>query len=115
MKQFFIIFPILLFSQTFQREINPFPMILFEDELSAPFIGGFNKPNPRFLDWNEDGLIDLFIRDEDGYLQYFKNIGSASNPEFQFQTKAFQGLYVGIWFSFLDFDFDGDVDLLCQT
>tara|TARA_B100001245_G_scaffold25666_1_gene16790 strand:- start:340 stop:2415 length:2076 start_codon:yes stop_codon:yes gene_type:complete len=115
MKHFFIIFPIFLFSQTFQRDINPFPMILFEDELSAPFIGGFNKPNPRFLDWNEDGLIDLFLRDEDGYLQYYKNIGSASNPEFQLQTKTFQELYVGIWFSFLDFDFDGDVDLLCQT
>ena len=110
-----IIFPIFLLSQTFQRDINPFSVVISEDILQAPFIGGFNKPNPRFLDWDQDGLIDLFIRDEDGFLQYFKNVGSTLSPEFQLQTKAFQELYVSMWFSFMDFENDGDLDLLCQT
>ena len=115
MKTLVIIFPILLLSQTFDRDLNPFTVIISGDTLSAPFIGGFNKPNPRFLDWNEDGLIDLFIRDEDGFLQHFKNVGSTSDPRFQLETKTFQGLNVGMWFSFMDFENDDDPDLLCQT
>jgi len=101
-----------LFSQTFQRQINPFPVIIDGVELQAPFLGGFNKPNPQFLDWDEDGLTDMFVRDQDGRLQYFRNTGSADEPGFELQTKSFQGLNVGQWFCFFDYDHDGDTDLM---
>ena len=31
-----------------------------------PFTGGTNKPRIRWLDWNNDELVDIFILDEDG-------------------------------------------------
>ncbi|MDP6396130.1 MAG: FG-GAP-like repeat-containing protein [Candidatus Marinimicrobia bacterium] len=109
-----LLFASSLFTQTFQRQINPFPIIIDGAELEIPFLGGFNKPNPQFVDWNEDGLTDLFIRDQDGRLQYFLNSGSADEPNFEFQTKAFQNLDVGQWFTFFDYDHDDDIDLMAS-
>jgi len=109
-----LLFASSLFTQTFQRQINPFPIIIDGAELEIPFLGGFNKPNPQFVDWNEDGLTDLFVRDQDGRLQYFLNNGSADEPNFEFQTKAFQNLDVGQWFTFFDYDHDGDIDLMAS-
>ena len=107
-----LLFSAALLPQTFHRQINPFPFIMDGVELQTPFLGGFNKPNPQFLDWDNDGLVDLFVRDQDGRLQYFYNTGSASEPAFELQTKAFQGLDVGQWFCFFDYDHDGDIDLM---
>ena len=109
-----LLFASSLFTQTFQRQINPFPIIIDGAELEIPFLGGFNKPNPQFVDWNEDGLTDLFVRDQDGRLQYFLNNGSADEPNFEFQTKAFQNLDVGQWFTFFDYDHDDDIDLMAS-
>ncbi len=109
-----LLFASSLFTQTFQRQINPFPIIIDGAELEIPFLGGFNKPNPQFVDWNEDGLTDLFVRDQDGRLQYFLNNGSADEPNFEFQTKAFQNLDVGQWFTFFDYDHDDDIDLIAS-
>ncbi len=109
-----LLFASSLFTQTFQRQLNPFPIIIDGAELEIPFLGGFNKPNPQFVDWNEDGLTDLFVRDQDGRLQYFLNNGSADEPNFEFQTKAFQNLDVGQWFTFFDYDHDGDIDLMAS-
>ena len=95
-------------------QIHPFPIIIDGAELEIPFLGGFNKPNPQFVDWNEDGLTDLFVRDQDGRLQYFLNSGSADEPNFEFQTKAFQNLDVGQWFTFFDYDHDDDIDLIAS-
>lgn len=102
----------ILLPQSFQREVNPFPVIIEDDELKVPFLGGFNKPAPQFLDWNGDGLVDMFVRDVDGRIQYFSNVGSLQHPEFELQTKSFQDLYVGHWFHFFDYDHDGDIDLM---
>ena len=109
-----LLFASSLFTQTFQRQLNPFPIIIDGAELEIPFLGGFNKPNPQFVDWNEDGLTDLFVRDQDGRLQYFLNSGSADEPNFEFQTKAFQNLDVGQWFTFFDYDHDDDIDLMAS-
>jgi len=109
-----LLFASSLFTQTFQRQLNPFPIIIDGAELEIPFLGGFNKPNPQFVDWNEDGLTDLFVRDQDGRLQYFLNSGSADEPNFEFQTKAFQNLDVGQWFTFFDYDHDDDIDLIAS-
>ena len=41
-----------------------FGKIIKDDvELNEPFLGGFNKPKIQWLDWNNDGLEDLFLLD----------------------------------------------------
>ena len=42
-----------------------------EEVLDKPFQGGFNKPKIQWLDWNKDGIDDLFLLDEDGHLKYY--------------------------------------------
>ena len=37
-----------------------------------PLTGGLNRPEPQFLDWNGDGILDCFINDRDGRLQYWE-------------------------------------------
>lgn len=109
------LFPLLVTAQTFEREIDPFPVISGGAVLETPFLGGFNQPVPQFVDWDGDGLLDLFILDEDGKIQFYRNGGSSSDPQFQLRTKWFQELNVGRWYRFVDYDLDGYVDLLCQT
>ena len=53
-----LLFSAALLPQTFHRQINPIPFIMDGVELQTPFLGGFNKPNPQFLDWDNDGLAD---------------------------------------------------------
>ena len=49
-----------------------FGKIIKDDvELNEPFLGGFNKPKIQWLDWNNDGLEDLFLLDEDSQLKLY--------------------------------------------
>ncbi|MFH1859439.1 MAG: VCBS repeat-containing protein [bacterium] len=43
-------------------------------------VGG--KAAPIFHDWNEDGLKDMIVGDEYGYINYFRNIGTLTSPAF---------------------------------
>ncbi len=100
--------------------VDPFPVVLEGDTLVQPFTGGLNRPDPHFLDWDGDGLLDLIINDRDGRLQYWRNTTPANEwvegiPVFELVTKNFLDVNVGVWFSFYDFDNDGDYDLLSQT
>lgn len=118
---FFILFLNYIFSQGYIRDINPFPIIIDGEEIEAPFTGGLNQPDPRFIDWNNDGILDCFVNDRDGYLQYWEGVATGIPdtgvyiPQFELITKSFQGINVGIWYAFHDFDNDGDVDLLSHT
>jgi len=85
------------------------------EELEAPFLGGVNKPIPQFVDWDGDGLKDLFLKDTDERLQYLRNVGTGSEASFELATKSFQGLVVGNWFNFHDYDNDSDLDLMCHS
>ena len=116
MGRFFLSFlPFLLSAQTFQRVIAPFPVVVDGEGLEAPFLGGVNKPIPQFVDWDGDGLKDLFLKDTDERLQYLRNVGTVSEASFELVTKAFQGLIVGNWFNFHDYDNDSDLDLMCHS
>ena len=80
-----------------------------------PFTGGTNKPRIRWLDWNDDSLIDFFLLDADGKLKYFQNDGDLNNFNFKLQEPSFQNLNCGGWFYFGDFDNDLEHELITQS
>ena len=101
----------------YSRLINP-PMTIQINGESMQLTGGLNRPEPQFIDWNNDGLLDCFINDRDGRLQYWEGLADwqfGDRPIFTMITKFFQNIEVGNWFNFNDFDDDGDYDLLCNT
>ncbi len=115
---FFGLFTTVVFSQGYVRDVSPFPVFVDNEEIDQPFTGGLNQPDPHFIDWNEDGVLDCFINDRDGYLQYWEgkaDWGDSEIPQFTFVTKTFQNINVGTWYAFHDFDGDGDYDLLSHT
>ena len=83
--------------------------------LSAFDVGSYSSPTAYDVDG--DGDFDVVVGNEDGTLDYMKNIGSNTNPVFQQQTSGnnpFFGIDVGD-FSYpalYDMDSDGDGDLL---
>ena len=79
-----------------------------------PFSGGFNGPVPQFLDWDDDGFLDLFITDGDGRIQHYETDGSTPDS-FTLLTRSFNDLIIGFWFRFIDYDLAGDHDLIYQS
>ena len=108
----------ILIGQGYVRDVSPFTVTIDGEEILQPFTGGLNHPDPRFIDWNGDGILDCFVNDRDGYLQYWEggvDWQFGDRPFFTLVTKSFQDINVGTWFAFHDFDGDSDVDLLTHT
>lgn len=98
-------------------------IILNDNIIEQPFVGGFNKPKIQWVDWDGDGADDLFVLDEDGSLKYFNNnsiiISDPNLPhfaeyDFKLITTSFQNIIDISWFYFADFDNDGDIELITQ-
>ena len=79
-----------------------------------PLLGGFNVPRPQFADLDGDGDLDLFLQERTGELMHFENVGTAAAARFVWRTDRYQDLEIGEWSRFLDFDRDGDLDLLAE-
>ena len=83
--------------------------------LDHPFHGGLNLPRPQFVDIDGDADLDLFVQELTGYVKYFENTGSASDPSFTWRSDLYRNLDVGEWYRFVDLDQDGDYDLMGET
>lgn len=86
--------------------------------VERPFHAAFNQPEPQFTDWDGDGWVDMFINDRDGSVQYFRRfpgLNDSGLPDFRLMNRHFQSMNVGLWFTFYDFDGDGDQDILSHT
>ena len=94
-----------------------FSTIIFEGEnITQPFLGGFNKPKIQWLDWDNDNDDDLFLLDEDGKIKFFRNNGyNEENFNFVLEETAFNGFENISWFYFEDFDNDSDYDIITQN
>lgn len=89
---------------------------------------------PVFYDWNQDGLMDMFVANFGYYdsssfknyvltsyyssaISYYENIGNATTPVFLLKTKDFGNLkklnYNALYPAFIDINHDGSTDMLC--
>ena len=99
----------------FVRSVDAFPVRDQNGRMyNPPFLGGFNVPRPQFADIDGDGDGDLFLQERPDELMFFENVGSPTRPEFVWRTDRYQDLPVGEWTRFVDFDRDGDLDLLSE-
>ncbi|MEA2077381.1 MAG: T9SS type A sorting domain-containing protein [Candidatus Marinimicrobia bacterium] len=69
---------------------------------------------PRFIDMDKDGDQDIVAGNGDGYLTYFENQGSSTQPLWSEIFNYFDSLDVGnnCVPAFADLDFDGDYDMI---
>jgi len=66
---------------------NGFNSFSVEDEaFSGIDVGEFSTP--QLFDLNKDGLKDLVIGEKGGNLNYYQNIGTLQNPEFEYVTDS---------------------------
>jgi hypothetical protein len=69
------------------------------------------RATPCIYDWDGDGLKDLLCGNGDGYVFFFKNIGTAQSPAYAASTRiqaAAADLNLGIRSVVRVFDWDGD-------
>lgn len=98
-------------SQTYERIADPFSVVDGQPIPNA-FSGGTYIPKADLIDIDADGDVDVFVTQVDGRLTLFRNAGTGSSPDFQWETDSFENLFVGQWSRFADLDDDGDYDLL---
>ncbi len=89
------------------------PIFIFESENYAEVDVGFASA-PTFSDIDNDGDFDLFVGENDGNINFYRNTGTSANPIFTFESENFAEVDVSFASAptFSDIDNDGDFDLL---
>ncbi|MEZ4585373.1 MAG: VCBS repeat-containing protein [Gemmatimonadales bacterium] len=103
-------------GEGFVYDPSPFPVADSTGRsLDLAFLGGFNVPRPQLLDIDKDGDLDLVVQEFGGRLTLLLRDGESQGyPRFRYVTNRFGNLDVGEWSRFVDFDGDGDSDLLAE-
>ncbi len=108
-------------AQDFERLVQEPPMERNGERLEFPFLGGLDRFMPQLVDSDGGGDFDLFLLRPfaaaqggrlEGRLTFLENAGDAQNFRFRFVTDFYGSLDAHNWFFFLDFDRDGDYDLM---
>jgi hypothetical protein len=108
-----VVFGFLASAQPFQKQVYPFAMLRDGQPVEHPFTGGFYNPAHQFVDIDGDGDVDLFILEmNDGSFSFYRNGGTAQNPQLRFEIPSFTLPVVRDWFRFADIDNNGTMDLL---
>jgi len=73
-----------------------------------------NYSIPSFVDIDGDNDLDLFLGEFGENINYYRNDGSVTEPDFVFVTHSFSSIDIGFenLASFADMDNDGDFDML---
>jgi hypothetical protein len=108
-----LIAPVFSFSQTLEFEPQGIPVEVEGRLLPIPWTGGMDDSKPEFVDIDGDGDYDCFIGDASGKLWYFENIGTNTEPEWEFVTDFYDSINVINYCapSFCDINEDLDYDL----
>lgn len=77
-------------------QIAPIPIIT---DIDGNDIDPGQYSTPQLFDLDRDGLIDLVMGERNGFIHYYKNVGSASVPSFEFVTSALGGVHTVEGFS----------------
>lgn len=101
----------LTYCQNLHIRFDGIPVTIGSSTCITPFNGGIDIPKFQFTDIDNDSKTDLFIYDRDTNLNFYKNIGSISSPQFLLFTRKYQNLSIKNWFYFVDIDNNGVKDL----
>ena len=76
-----------------------------------------NAVSWSFADVDKDGIVDLLVADVDGRIWYYRGTGNGENFKLQHKVwgGSFPGFANGLQIAAVDWDDDGDVDLVCGT
>lgn len=68
---------------------------------------------PAFADIDNDGDLDLFVGEAEGNINFYRNVGDATTPDFVLENGNFAGIDVGRESTpaLVDIDNDNDLDL----
>ena len=99
------------FAQPFVRQVDGIPVTVDGSAVTQPFAGGINAPKHEFADIDMDGDDDLFVLDNDIYLDFYRNNGTAHMPDFRLCRGCVPMPQFLSWFLFVDLNGDGKLDL----
>jgi hypothetical protein len=77
-------------------QIAPIPIVT---DINGIDIDPGQYSTPQLFDIDRDGLTDLVMGERNGFIHYYKNVGTASVPAFEFITSALGGVHTVEGFS----------------
>ncbi|MDO5580293.1 MAG: FG-GAP-like repeat-containing protein [Planctomycetia bacterium] len=93
------------------------PFMLTDTE--GKILDGFGWPSPCFEDWDGDGDLDIIVGDFRGYLLYYENVGTRTEPKYKSIRHLLNedGSMVCVDLEMIvptafDWDGDGDMDII---